>query len=231
MSSGVANAQVLINQDNAIAGIDSNDAPGFPVTISEPGSYRLSSNLNTGGQSGIVILVSDVTIDLNGFSIRGNAGLRVGIFADNRINHNLVGIVIRNGTISNFRDGIDLGLSTQSIVERIGVHDNESFGILVGENSTVTGNTASGNGRAGISVGNSSTVTGNTASNNFVGIEVQRDSTVSGNTASGNVGQEGIGLECPVNLLGNTALRNRGTDILEFPGLGNCTRNLNTPAP
>src|SRR5215831_1432982 len=144
ISSGVANAQVLINQDNAIAGIDSNDAPGFPVTISEPGSYRLSSNLYTGGQTGIVILVSDVTIDLNGFSIRGNAGLRVGIFADNRINHNLVGIVIRNGTISNFRDGIDLGLSTQSIVERIGVHDNESWGIRVGENSTVTGNTASG---------------------------------------------------------------------------------------
>jgi len=50
MSSGVANA------------------PGFPVTISEPGSYRLSSNLNTGGQTGIVILVSDVTIDLNGSS-------------------------------------------------------------------------------------------------------------------------------------------------------------------
>jgi hypothetical protein len=37
---------VLINQSDALQGyITSRDAPGFPVTISDPGSYRLTSNL------------------------------------------------------------------------------------------------------------------------------------------------------------------------------------------
>ncbi len=38
---------ILIDQSKAMAGnITPGDAPGFPVTISQPGSYRLSSNLD-----------------------------------------------------------------------------------------------------------------------------------------------------------------------------------------
>src|SRR5208283_2371136 len=72
---------VLIDQNRALAGgITPGDTPGFPVTISQTGSYRLTGNLtvpdvNTGG---IVVTADHVTIDLNGFSIIGPGGTGTG---------------------------------------------------------------------------------------------------------------------------------------------------------
>ena len=62
---------ILIDQNKALAGnATPGDTAGFPVIISQPGSYRLSSNLTVpSGQSGIQVNVSNVTIDLNGFGI------------------------------------------------------------------------------------------------------------------------------------------------------------------
>jgi hypothetical protein len=64
---------ILIDQNRALAGnVTPVDAPGFPVTITQPGSYRLSGNLTAGANvSGIEILASNVTLDLNGFTISG----------------------------------------------------------------------------------------------------------------------------------------------------------------
>src|SRR5438270_1570559 len=65
---------VLIDQNRALAGnVTPGDAPGFPVTISVPGSYRLSGNLMVpdAHTSAISITADHVTIDLNGFSIIG----------------------------------------------------------------------------------------------------------------------------------------------------------------
>src|SRR5579864_3177056 len=65
---------VLINQANALAGnVTPGDTPGFPVTISQSGSYKLSSNLVIAdpNANGIQITADNVTIDLNGFSIIG----------------------------------------------------------------------------------------------------------------------------------------------------------------
>jgi hypothetical protein len=65
---------VLIDQSHALAGsITPGDAPGFPVTISQPGSYRLSSNLilPDANTNAIEITAEYVTLDLNGFSIIG----------------------------------------------------------------------------------------------------------------------------------------------------------------
>jgi hypothetical protein len=69
---------IEINQAAALAGgITPGDTPGFPVTLSQPGSYRLTGNLDTTGlpnaQDVTVIRVtaSDVSIDLNGFAIVG----------------------------------------------------------------------------------------------------------------------------------------------------------------
>src|SRR5580693_4484830 len=61
---------VLINQSTVMA------AGGFPYTISQPGSYRLSGNLAlTTVSAAIVITASNVTLDLNGFSISDTAPL------------------------------------------------------------------------------------------------------------------------------------------------------------
>src|SRR5438128_1949460 len=62
---------ILIDQNRALAGnLTPGDGPGFPVTISQPGSYGLSSNLTVPlGNHGIEITADGVTLDLNGFGI------------------------------------------------------------------------------------------------------------------------------------------------------------------
>src|SRR2546421_12802591 len=65
---------IEINQARALAGsVTPGDAAGFPVYISVSGSYRLTSNLTVPNENtdGIDIGASEVTIDLNGFSILG----------------------------------------------------------------------------------------------------------------------------------------------------------------
>ena len=75
---------IEINQARAKAGgVTPADTPLFPVTISQPGSYRLTGNLDvtdatarpsgTAAENATAILVAanNVTIDLNGFMIKG----------------------------------------------------------------------------------------------------------------------------------------------------------------
>jgi len=67
---------VLIDQNRALAGnVTPGDAPGFPITISVSGSYRLASNLTVPNENTTAIDVTtaagSVAIDLNGFTIHG----------------------------------------------------------------------------------------------------------------------------------------------------------------
>src|SRR5271166_431225 len=65
---------VLIDQNRALAGsVTPGDTPGFPVTITLPGAYRLSGNLTVpdANTNGILVMADNVFIDLNGFSIVG----------------------------------------------------------------------------------------------------------------------------------------------------------------
>jgi hypothetical protein len=69
-----AGGVITIDQARAEAGsVTAGDAPGFPVTISQPGSYRLTGNLNVAeiGATAIEIAADHVTLDLNGFTIAG----------------------------------------------------------------------------------------------------------------------------------------------------------------
>ncbi len=63
---------IEINQTCAVnTGCSVGDSAGLPVSITNPGSYRLTSNLTTGSKqvTAILITTSDVTVDLNGFTI------------------------------------------------------------------------------------------------------------------------------------------------------------------
>ena len=63
------NGVAEINQTSVNAG------GGFPVTISQPGSYVLTSDLVVpdANTTGVSIQTADVTLDMNGFSIRCTA--------------------------------------------------------------------------------------------------------------------------------------------------------------
>ena len=105
--------QVAINQARAMAGgVTPADTAGFPITISVPGSYVLTSNLAVPrGLDGIVIAANDVLLDLNGFTIQGGA---LSFADDGKGIHaplsgiEYTGLTIRNGTIAGFSDGIFL---------------------------------------------------------------------------------------------------------------------------
>jgi hypothetical protein len=69
---------IEINQVRAeVGGVTPGDGPGFPVTLSQPGSYRLTSNLDVRGAadpantSAIQVTSDGVSIDLGGFAILG----------------------------------------------------------------------------------------------------------------------------------------------------------------
>ena len=104
---------VLIDQNKALAGgATPGDTPGFPVTISQPGSYRLSGNLTLPtGMNGIEIQVPNVTIDLNGFSIIGfgtfTSPAPIGIAFTGALPAK--GITIKNGTITGPMFALSLG--------------------------------------------------------------------------------------------------------------------------
>jgi len=80
---------IEINQAKAVAGsVTPGDAPGFPVSLSTSGSYRLTSNLDLAaattpvGVNGIELGTADISIDLNGFSVKGTPpGSGIGIYS------------------------------------------------------------------------------------------------------------------------------------------------------
>ncbi len=68
-----ANGVYAINTLCALTGCFTGDAPGLPITITLPGSYKLTSNLVSNNQSvNVIEIFSDnTTLDLNGFAIIG----------------------------------------------------------------------------------------------------------------------------------------------------------------
>jgi hypothetical protein len=224
----VVNGVVLIDQNAALAGgVTSGDAAGFPVTLSKSGSYRLAGNLTAPANTdGIVIAADRVTLDLNGFTIKGN-GSGSGI-SDASVARQ--GIAIRNGSITNFLVGVSISGLSGCEIQQIRALNNSSFGILAnGNNSIVSGNTAFRNG-IGIQVGENAIVSGNNVTGNQGnGISANSGAVISGNTASFS-GQFGISAVCPESsLVGNTAIQN-GFDGIHEAGTG-CTRANNSPAP
>ena len=107
--------EILINQAKAIqGGITPGDVPGFPITLTRPGTYKFASNITpppstifdtrrTATASLIEVKEPDVTIDLNGFRLHGQGRVEYGISVPTHVS-----LTVRNGTIAGFQDtGID----------------------------------------------------------------------------------------------------------------------------
>lgn len=107
-------------------------------TITQPGSYYLTGNVVVTKPSGIAIAATGVTLDLNGFSIRreaGNSGAGVEVFSAR--------CAIMNGSIGGFGTGIAGTAALGGSVSRVRVSECGT-GIFVGtawrvEESTVVG--------------------------------------------------------------------------------------------
>jgi len=109
--------------------------PALPFTISQSGSYYLTTNLTgVSGQSGIIVQARNVTIDLNGFEIVGVAGAASGIFAS----PSLTNLVVRNGTVRNWPNhGLLVGSVSQGRYEALRLLHNSSGGISAGVGSII----------------------------------------------------------------------------------------------
>jgi hypothetical protein len=177
---------VLIDQNRALAGnVTPGDAPGFPVTISRSGSYRLSSDLMVPNQNTTAIDVTSsagsVSIDLNGFAIAGptvcdasippvcaplandpssifGSGVGVRSLASSTV-------TVRNGTIRGMgRYGVFVAGSPLVVVDKVEVRDNGFGGLFLGI-ANVYDSVVSRNGGFGIA-GNQGVMRGNLITRN-----------------------------------------------------------------
>ena len=181
---------VEINQARAMAGgITPTDGPGFPITLGESGSYRLTGDLTVAaGVQGIYIEADNVTLDLNGFTVTGGGGAiadGIGILA-------VKNVEIRNGTVRGFsRYGVFGGLFV-TFARVIGVRAtaNGNSGIEIqGQGQLVDGCTAFANGSSGIRVGDGSLITNSVArGNSSFGLSMGLNSGYRSNVLTGNNG-------------------------------------------
>ncbi len=168
--------------------------------ISLPGSYYLSENLNgVNAKNGIEIAASNVSIDLNGFDVRGLnpppplAGESLnGITANSSVEN----IYIHNGTIRDWGgEGIDLVVNSDSVrIENLRVENNKGGGIWAWTNAHIVGCITRMNEEDGIRVDSGSLVFGCTAvDNQDDGIEVRSNSVIR-NCVSARNGRNGISI-------------------------------------
>jgi hypothetical protein len=207
-----------INQDCAAVGCFAGDTGGFPVTITQPGSYILTSDLATSNVNldAIDVRASPVDIDLNGHSIDGGGacsgtpatscsgakGLN-GIDAFVDINTPLV-LHVHNGTVHGFaNNGIFVAAGEGSVIEHVSAYENADNGVAVSGTSVGTPTTRirdsqlSRNQFAGaqgvidpaILVVENSSITGNGG----WGIYANSQSIATGNRINGNAG---VGVFC-----------------------------------
>jgi hypothetical protein len=110
-------------------------------TITQPGSYYLTDNMKvSGSNTGIQVQASNVTIDLNGFSISAANPAAAAAIDAVEFESPLRCITIKNGSVhGTFTQGaIRLDYTRASLVENITVSDNSDYGIGVGEGGVVS---------------------------------------------------------------------------------------------
>ncbi len=180
---------IEINQAKAlVGGITAGDGPNYPVSINEPGSYRLTSDLVvTSGIDGVEINADNVTLDLNGFTIfgSGEVGLNDGISINASDN-----VEVRNGTVRGFlRHGVFSLTGTRSRVIGVRAIGNNANGLNLEGTALVDGCVALDNGIFGIRVGAGSLVINSVArSNADLGLALSSPSGFRSNVATENNG-------------------------------------------
>jgi parallel beta-helix repeat protein len=174
------------------------------VTIAAPGSYYLTANINVAGTTAVIITASNVTLDLNGFTIAGNLDNFGVVMGGNALN-----VVVRNGTIRNFAQGIlntgvtIVSLSHLTITENLrnGVaFDSDGIGVFI-DGCTIDRNQQDGI----VALGSLMVITNSTVvSNGHDGIELSGSANVviRGNRVDDNGGS---GIHAAIHFEGDSA--------------------------
>ena len=226
-----------INQTMALAGnVTAGDFPGFPVTISEPGSYKLTGNLVVGGvdQTAIEITSNDVTLDLKGFALQGpvtcfgGGGLPATCsaagFGNGIVANTVTRLTVRDGTIAGFGNwGMRLGGSCR--LYGLTVSQNGDGGIDADDACLVRESRVTLNDGEGILMDEGllieTTVEGNSANGVEAIYPLVRESSISGNADTG--------LFCDDCLIQDSSVSQNAWDGIDmFRGLvSDCQINAN----
>jgi hypothetical protein len=189
--------------------------PRTPIStstnITEPGSYYLTTNVTAGpGEIGLTIAANDVTVDLNGFTLRSLGGIANGILVIGARTN----LSVLNGTIRDWSAvGISAAAAENGRFERLQLLNNAGYGLLTGPNSLVLGCVASGaSNSVGLLVAYGSRVKDCVVQNHAYGISAGQGSIISGCTAQ-NCSELGISggfysmiTECAVSGTGSNGI-------------------------
>ncbi len=194
---------ILIDHNKALAGnVTPGDAPGYPVSISRSGSYRLSGNLTVADADtgGILITAPNVTLDLNGFSVLGpvhciyngaevacdDTGNGVGIQSSVPGLNEYEGNAISNGVVRGFgHHGVSVGYGT--LIDRLRVIGNGGDGIRGYGAVAITRSLAVYNRLHGISGNNLNVQSSHAVTNGQHGINANANTGYGNNVFSGNL--------------------------------------------
>jgi hypothetical protein len=219
-----ADGAIELNQEVALAGdVLPGDTPGFPITLSQPGRYRLTGNLMVESEfdSAVFVESNDVSVDLGGFQVLGpnrcttggtctSPGSGVGIDALAEVaNTHVYNGVVRGLGSSGVR------LSEHSQVDHVRAFDNAVVGIAAGAYSRVSDCLAEQNG-TGIEVFTGRVERSVARGNLAGGIVTFGQAEVRDNTASMN-GGTGITAQLASITVRNSA-RGNGIDGIRSPG-------------
>lgn len=99
----------------------------LPYTISQPGSYYLTTNLTgVSGNNGITIASGGVTLDLNGFALLGVPGSSNAVDVPSLCTN----LTVRNGTVRGWgNNGVEAYNAQNTVFERLAVSAMGGFGI------------------------------------------------------------------------------------------------------
>ncbi len=136
--------------------VNATNTPGDSTAlfiISSSGSYYLSGNIaGVSGKSGIKIAADDVTLDLNGFQLKGVSGSGSGI-VHVIVTGGVRNVAVLNGTVRDWPGGGVLAASHfYSLYENLRLYKNGASGLEAGGGSVVRGCTASYNTGSGFYV-------------------------------------------------------------------------------
>ncbi len=200
--------------------INATNTPGDALNsfiISQPGSYYLTGNITgVSGKSGIKIAASNVTLDLNGFTLQGVAGSQYGILAQVFPNN----CTVRNGVVAGWGlSGVFIsspgGSGRGSLIENLHSYGNTGSGISAADGSIVRTCVAINNGNGIVALANCLITQCTAISNTSIGISCN-SGTIDNCVAKDN-GSHGISCGSTI-VRGNTCTSN-GVNVTDGCGI------------